>query len=216
MCYWGAALALGPNINLPADPERNAAAYRASRMALSMTAGRTGAERDLAEAISKRYAEKLPTDDAGKHALEQAYADAMRDLAKKYPDDADIQTLYAESLMDLRPWDLWTHDGNPQPGTEEILSVLERVLAAHPDHPGANHYYIHAVEASPNPEKGLAAAGRLPTLIPGAGHIVHMPAHIYARVGRYEDAAEANRRAIATDRTYLWQLEQRQSPAPVF
>ena len=216
MCYWGEALSLGPNINLPADPDRNAAAYRAARTALALTSGRSGVERDLAEAICKRYAEKLPADDAGKHALEQVYADAMADLAKKYPGDADIQTLYAESLMDLRPWDLWTHDGKPQPGTEEIVAVLERVLAAHPDHPGANHYYIHAVEASPHPERALAAAGRVASLIPGAGHIVHMPSHIYMRVGRYEDAAEANRRAIRTDQTYLSLLDRRESPHPEF
>ncbi len=215
MCYWGQALALGPNINLPPDPERNAAAYRAAQTALQMTTNRPGPERDLAEAVSKRYALTLPADKEGQLALERAYAEAMRDLAKKYPADADIQTLYAEALMDLRPWDLWTHDGKPQPGTEEIISVLERVLAEHPDHPGANHYYIHAVEASPNPERGLAAAGRLPSLMPGAGHLVHMPSHIYARTGRYEDAAEANRRAIRTDYTYLAQLDRRESPAPM-
>jgi tetratricopeptide (TPR) repeat protein len=215
ICYWGEALALGPNINLPPDPDRNAAAYRASRMALSLTNGRTGWERDLAEAVAKRYSQTLPTDKVGQHALDQAYADAMKGVAQKYADDPDIQTLYAESLMDLRPWDLWTHDGKPQPGTEEIIAVLEKVLLAHPDHPGANHYYIHAVEASPNPERGLAAATRLPSLMHGAGHITHMPSHIYVRTGRYEDAAEANRQAITADQTYLSLLAQRESPAPM-
>jgi tetratricopeptide (TPR) repeat protein len=133
----------------------------------------------------------------------QAYANAMRDVARAYPDDLDVQVLFAEAMMDANPWKLWTLDGKPAPGTEEIVATLEQVLARDPQHPGANHYYIHAVEASGQPDRAVAAADRLPGLMPGAGHIVHMPAHIYQRVGRYADAAEANRRAVKADEVYM-------------
>jgi tetratricopeptide (TPR) repeat protein len=198
MCLWGAALSLGPNINLPTDPEREKMAW--DLVAKARAANPQGAEKDYIEAVAKRYTNPPGPD---RKAVDKAYADAMRELSRKYPDDADAATLFAEAMMDLRPWMLWTRGGKPEPGTEEILAALEKVLAAHPDHPGANHFYIHATEASPHPEKALGAADRLPGLMPGAGHIVHMPAHTYIRTGRYEDAAEANRRAIAVDKAYL-------------
>src|SRR5206468_3226359 len=136
-------------------------------------------------------------------ALDLAYADAMREVHRHYPDDPDAATLFAESLMDLRPWRLWTLDGRPAEGTDEIVEVLESVLKRSPGHPGANHYYIHAVEASPRPDRGLASAKRLETLMPGAGHLVHMPAHVYMRTGDYAAASKANRLAAATDEAYI-------------
>ncbi|MGE0679439.1 MAG: tetratricopeptide repeat protein [Candidatus Binatia bacterium] len=135
--------------------------------------------------------------------LDSAYADAMRAVAKQYPDDLDAATLFAEALMNLRPWDLWTLDGQPQPGTPEIVATLESVLKRNPDHPGAIHYYIHAVEPSPNPERALPYAKRLAALMPGAGHIVHMPSHIYIRVGLYKEAVESNAQAAAVDAAYI-------------
>ncbi|HEX9577608.1 MAG TPA: tetratricopeptide repeat protein, partial [Myxococcales bacterium] len=198
MCLWGAALALGPNINLPTDAEREKKAWDLVVRARALDP--QGAEKDYVEAVARRYTNPPGPD---RKAVDKAYADAMRELWRKYPDDVDGATLFAESMMDLRPWQLWTRDGKAEPGTEEILAALEKVLAVQPDHPGANHFYIHATEASPHPEKALAAAARLPGLMPGAGHIVHMPAHAYIRTGRYEDAAEANRRAIGVDKKYL-------------
>ena len=130
----------------------------------------------------------------------------MREVAHKYPADDDVQVIFAESMMDLRPWRLWDPDGKPAPGTEEIVQTLEAVLARTPEHPGANHYYIHAVEASTHPERAVSAANRVGAMMPGAGHLVHMPAHIYQRVGRYNDAAEANRRAIVADKKYAGQI----------
>jgi tetratricopeptide (TPR) repeat protein len=200
MCLWGWAVALGPNINLPTDAEREKTAW--DLVARARAVSPQGSEKDYVEAVAKRYANPPGAD---RKALDQAYADAMRGLSRKHPDDLDAAVLFAESMMDLRPWDLWTKDGRMQPGTDEILMTLESVLAREPRHPGANHFYIHATEASPHPEKALAAAGRLPSLMPGAGHIVHMPAHTYVRTGRYEAAAAANRRAIAVDKKYLAQ-----------
>ncbi len=208
-CFWGAAMSLGPHINLPAQADRTRAAHAAAQRAASLAAPAalaadiTPLEQALIAALVKRYSDPPPADAAAQTALDTAYAEAMRDVARRFPDDADAAALAAEAMMNLRPWDQWTRDGRPQPGTEELLATLERVLAKSPDHPGANHYYIHAVEASPHPEKGLAAAERLGNLEPGAAHLVHMPSHIYARVGRWEDASEANRRAIAADRDYL-------------
>jgi tetratricopeptide (TPR) repeat protein len=200
-CYWGAAMVLGPNYNQAAAPER-------ARSALTLLAKARAApnaspvERALIAALQERYADPPPAadDQKGQAALDEAYANAMRDVARRYPEDDDVQVLFAESMMDLRPWRLWEPDGTPSPGTAETVAALERVLARSPNHPGANHYYIHAVEASPHPEKALAAADRVGALMPGAGHLVHMPSHVYQRVGRYNDAAEANRRAIAADR----------------
>lgn len=200
MAYWGVALTYGPNYNLRMDAERGRAAYAAVRKARALAGHASKPERAYIDALTTRY---TASPDADRHALDVAYADAMRALAQRCPDDLDAATLFAEALMDLRPWDLWTLDGQPQPGTVEIVSTLERVLNKDPNHLGANHYYIHAIEASPHPEQGLAAAARLQTLAPGAGHLVHMPSHIFMRVGRYADAAEANRRAIAADRKYI-------------
>lgn len=201
MAQWGIAYALGPNYNLPAEPERDKEAFAALEKAQRYARHATPPEQDYIAALAKRYAPDPDT--ADREALNQAYADAMRELTKKYPDDMDALTLYAEALMDLRPWELWARDGRPQPGTEEIVATLEKVLAKEPNHPGANHFYIHAVEASPYPERGLASADRLPGIMPGAGHMVHMPAHIYLRLGRYEAAADNNRRAVTADRAYI-------------
>ncbi|MFT3925345.1 MAG: hypothetical protein QM778_22595 [Myxococcales bacterium] len=160
-------------------------------------------EQALITALAKRFKGPEWVDPVAMHSYSHSYALAMRDVAAHYPDDLDVQTLYAESLMDLNPWKLWTPSGEPTEHTEEIVKTLERVLAKAPEHVGANHLYIHAVEASKTPERGLASATRLGNLVPGAGHLVHMPAHIYQRVGRYSDAAESNRRAIDVDRNYL-------------
>jgi len=199
MCWWGIALACGPHINDPGvTPEGNAAALAALERARATAT--VAAEREFVEALSTRHA---PDPRADRRALDAAYAAAMGQLAARRPDDLDAMVLHAEALMDLRPWDLWTPAGDPQPGTAEIVSRLEAVLARDPDHPGANHLYIHAVEASPRPERALAAADRLAGgLVPGVGHMVHMPSHVYMRVGRYDDAAEANRRAIRADRRW--------------
>ncbi len=200
MPWWGIALALGPNINLDVDPVREKEAYEASREALRRAEQAPDDERAYIAAVARRYSDQP---DADLKALARDYAEAMHDLSARYPDDLDAATLYAESLMDLRPWKLWEPDGRPAKGTKEIIAVLESVLRRDPEHPGANHYYIHAVEASPNPERALASAARLERLVPGAGHLVHMPAHIYVRTGDYERAAHSNEAAAAADRAYL-------------
>ena len=158
------------------------------------------AERAYIEAISVRYS---AAPDAVRGDLDRAYVQAMKSLSERYPDDVDAAVLYAESLMDLKPWQLWTADGKPQEGTEEIVRILESVLARNSDHPGANHYYIHAIEASPRPERGLPSAEKLRTLVPGAGHLVHMPAHIYIRTGDYVGAVDANAQAASVDEAYI-------------
>lgn len=200
MAWWGVAFAAGPNYNLPIDAERDRAAREAMATAVALAPKASAAEQDYIAALAKRYARPSGGD---RKALDRAYADAMRDVARKHPADLDAATLFAESLMVLRPWALWTLDGTAQPGTVEIVETLEGVLAKDPDHLGANHYYIHAVEASPHPEGALPSAQRLAALAPGAGHLVHMPSHVYMRVGRYADAAEANRRAIVADERYI-------------
>ncbi|MBI1851560.1 MAG: tetratricopeptide repeat protein [Planctomycetes bacterium] len=198
MAWWGIALANGPHINNPmVDPEHAKAAWDAIEKAREFAASASPIERALIDAQAKRYS-STPVEN--RRAFDEAYANAMRELWHAHPDDADVGSLFAESMMDLRPWDLWTHEGLPQPGTDEIVATLEFVLARAPDHPLANHLYIHAVEASPHPEKALAAADRLRTLVPGASHLVHMPSHIDARIGHYAEAAAANERAIAVDR----------------
>ncbi|MBI1798747.1 MAG: hypothetical protein HYR73_03570 [Candidatus Eisenbacteria bacterium] len=202
MCWWGVAMSLGPHINLPAIPDRTVAAAHAVKEAVARETRASDEEKALIEALTKRYADPAPTDPAAQMALDQGYADAMREVAKRWPDDMDVQALSVEALLDLRPWDYWTPDGKPQPGTEEILSSLERILKRDPNHPGANHYYIHAVEASSHPERALAAARRLETLMPGAGHMVHMPFHIYLRTGDYARAELANQNAVAADEAY--------------
>lgn len=201
-CFWGAGMALGPHINLPAQAERTKAAHKAAQDALARSRSATPVERALIEVLTTRYSDPPPPDAKAQRALDEAYAAAMRKVAARFPADDDVQALFAEALMNLRPWDLWSKDGQPRPETPEIMATLERVLARDPQHPGANHYYIHTVEASPHPEKALGAADRLGGLT-RAGHLVHMPAHIYMRVGRYADAAEANRKAIAAEKAYV-------------
>jgi tetratricopeptide (TPR) repeat protein len=201
MAWWGAALAAGPNINNPAmDEEASKSAFEALQEAMAHRDAVSPVERDLIEALSKRYAWPAPED---RRDLDRAYAGAMKTAWAAHPGDPDAGALYAESMMDLRPWDLWTPDGEAQPGTGEIVSVLEAVLAAHPNHVGANHFYIHTMEASPTPEKALPCADRLGSLEPGAGHLVHMPSHIYTRLGRYAETVAANQAAVAADRKYL-------------
>lgn len=212
MCSWGVALSLGPNINVPRSPERAAAAHAAIEKARRRASSATEVERALIEALARRYPISLAEAAEERSSLDRAYADAMRAVARRFPDDLDVQTLYAESLMNLRPWQLWTRDGKPQTETTEVVRTLERVIDRYPDHPGANHYYIHAMEASPWPERALPSADRLGGLMPGSGHIVHMPSHIYLRVGRYADAALANERAILVDRAYF----ARVSPDPMY
>lgn len=200
MPLWGIALALGPNYNMDVDPAAEKAAHDAVQKALALAPNAPENERAYIETLAKRYSND-PKPDLKKLSLD--YKNAMGELTKKYPDDLDAATLYAESAMNLRPWQLWEKDGKPAEGTEEILSVLETVLRRDPLHPGANHYYIHAVEASPNPERGLPSAERLDTLVPAAGHLVHMPAHIHIRTGDYEAAALSNERAAKADEKYL-------------
>ncbi len=202
MAYWGHALALGPNINAAMTPEAGEEAYAVLQKAIACQDHVTQQERDYIAALAARYSSNAEADRA---ALDAAYADAMRELSKKYPDDLDAATLFAEALMDVSPWDYWTRDGMPKYHAEEIVRTLERVIEANPNHPGALHYYIHAVEASKTPERALAAADRLGSVAPGAGHLVHMPAHIYIRVGRYAQASQANVLAIAADDDYITQ-----------
>src|ERR1700758_8337 len=200
MNYWGAALACGGDINFPGVPPAMAElAWKQIQLAREHANHASPVEQDLIAALAGRYVQHQPDDRA---LLDQAYADAMRTAWKKYPDDPDVGSLFAESMMDLRPWDQWTPDGKPEPGTDEILATLESVLKNRPQHPFANHLYIHALEASPHPERALPAADRLGDLQPGLAHEVHMPSHIYIRVGHWEDAVTANLNAVAADRRY--------------
>jgi tetratricopeptide (TPR) repeat protein len=200
MAWWGVAYTLGPNYNLAMDAKKNSGAFEAVQKAQALQARASETERSYIAAIARRYS----VDASAKRAdLDRAYGEAMKELYRKYPDDNDAAVLYAESLMDLRPWQLWTSDGKPEEGTTEILGVLEAVLARDPNHPGANHYYIHAIEASPTPEKGALSAERLKTLVPGAGHLVHMPAHIFIRTGNYNGAVDANANAARADEAYF-------------
>jgi tetratricopeptide (TPR) repeat protein len=199
ICYWGIALAYGPHVNAGMDSASGVQAYQALQKAKRLAGDASESERAYIEALVPRY-EAEPRPDRAR--LDSAFAEAMRQLAARYPDDLDALTLYAEAKMDLRPWNYWQPNGQPYAGTQEIVDVLERVIARHPNHPGACHYYIHAVEAVA-PEKAVACAERLAQLMPGAGHLVHMPAHIYIRVGRYNDAIEANVHAVHTDETYI-------------
>ena len=204
MAHWGIALTLGPNLNAPMSAENGRAAYAAIEAA-RRHAGRTSArERSLIEALSRRFAADAAS---ARPPLDRAYADAMAKVAADHPQDPDVQTLYADAVMNTMPWDYWQKDGAAKPETAVISAVLERMIAAHPDHAGAHHYYIHLLEASNTPERAEASADRLGALMPAAGHMVHMPAHIYLRVGRYADAAEANVRAIAADEDYLAQCQ---------
>ncbi|MGH3533586.1 MAG: hypothetical protein ACRDQG_02595, partial [Pseudonocardiaceae bacterium] len=203
MCYWGVALTVGPNYNVPfmAQP-RAKAAWEAVQLAQKAELRTTPVERALVDAVSKRYNGAQPLDPTNEGPVLNAYAEAMKGVAQQFPGDLDVQTMYAEAMMNLKPWKLWTSDGSPAPGTEEIIATLESVMKQNPNHPGANHYYIHVMEASPYPEKALVCAERLRGMMPAAGHLQHMPAHIMQRVGRYEDAAEANREGAAADAAY--------------
>src|SRR3989442_9390 len=200
MCYWGVAYAYGPHVNAGMDSAAGVAAYQALQRALAREGGASPRERAYIDALAKRYA---PIPLADRAALDAAYAAAMGDVVKRYPNDLDAATLYAEALMDKRPWNYWDKKtGEPYPGTTEIVGQLERVLRANPRHPGACHYYIHAVEAVA-PEKAVPCAKRLAAPMPGAGHLVHMPAHIYIRVGRYADAIAANEHAVHADEVFI-------------
>lgn len=204
MCLWGVALTVGPNYNMPmmAAP-RARVAFDSLKRATQLLEGASPVERALITALQARYPSPAALDPSNEGPVLTAYANAMRGVAHRFPEDSDVQTMFAESLMNINAWRLWTPDGKPNAGTEEIVATLEAVLARDPEHPGANHYYVHALEASPHPEKALAAAERLRGMMPAAGHLEHMPAHIMQRVGRYEDAAEANRKGAAADRAYL-------------
>ncbi len=210
LCYWGEALVLGPNINAPMAPSAVEPALAALVRAKDRAARTAPKEQALIEALAARYSADPKADRA---ALDAAYAEAMGRVAARFPDDPDIAVLYAEAMMNVTPWDYWEAGGSrPKGKTAEILRTLERVLARNPDHPGAIHYYIHAVEASDAPERAEPHADRLGRLVPGAGHLVHMPSHIYYRVGRYLDSLEANRTAVAADEAYLAQV----SPAGIY
>ena len=208
MCWWGIAYAYGPHVNAGMDSASGVKAYEAAQKALSLSANAAPWQRAYIRAVAGRYAPVPPADRA---KLDSAYSRGMADVARSYPNDLDAGALYAESLMDLRPWNYWTPQGEPYPGTEEIVRQLKRVIARNPEHPGACHYYIHAVEAV-NPQLAVPCAERLARLMPGVGHMVHMPAHIYVRVGRYNDAATSNVHAIHTDETFI----EGQKPVTVY
>jgi len=200
IAYWGVAEAVGPNYNDPASADRFKQAHEAIQKAVDLSANASPSEEAYIHAMALRFPADPNTD--LKKAAEE-YHDAMRELLKKFPDDLDAATLFAESGMNLHPWGLWHPDGTPEAGTDEIVATLESVLKRDPNHLGAVHYYIHTVEASPSPERALAGANKLASLAPGAGHIVHMPAHIYIRTGDFEAAVKTNEKAAAIDRAYI-------------
>jgi tetratricopeptide (TPR) repeat protein len=200
MAHWGVALACGPHINAMAVPPREAElAWKELGLAQKNAGNASPVERALIDALAKRYANPQPEDRSG---LDRGYADAMREVWKKYPKDAEVGALFAEAMMNLRPWDQWTADGKPQPGTDEIIATLDAVLELNPNHPLANHLYIHAVEASPNPERAMAAADRLRALQPGLAHNVHMPSHIDIRTGQWLKAVDTNEKAVEADKRH--------------
>ncbi|MEN8690539.1 MAG: hypothetical protein AB1Z20_10580 [Desulfobacterales bacterium] len=201
MAFWGWALVLGPNLNLPMVPEVAPQAYQAIQHAVAIKEKVSERERAYIEALAERYTNNPTTD---RVSLDRAYARAMAKLVESYPDDLDAATLYAASLMNLQPWDYWSLDGSPKGNTGEILKTLQSVVDRNPQHAGALHYYIHTVEAR-HPKRGEQHADMLAGLMPGAGHLVHMPSHIYMRVGRFADSYEANRRAVEADESYITQ-----------
>ena len=201
MAYWGMALALGPNINMEMAPEAEPQAYELIQKAMALKKNTSEKEQAYINALSARYTGAETPD---RTALDQSYAEAMRELHHRYPEDLDAATLYAEAVMDLRPWNYWTRDKQPYPETREVLRVLDSVLKRHPKHPGAIHLYIHTVEYA-RPELAEAGAERLWKLAPGAGHLVHMPSHIFRRIGRYDDASKSNEDAIVADEDYITQ-----------
>jgi tetratricopeptide (TPR) repeat protein len=201
MAYWGQALVLGPNINAAMQPNEEPQAYELVQKAMSLRGRASVREQAYIDALAQRYsgaaADRVPRD--------ATYADAMRGVHRRFPDDLDAATLYVESMMDLRPWGYWQRDGSPQEGTAEIVALVEQVMARNPKHPGALHMYIHLLESTETPERAERAADTLLTLMPSAGHMVHMPGHIYQRVGRYADAMRSNQLAIAADEDYITQ-----------
>lgn len=200
IAYWGVAEAVGPNYNDPASDDRFKAAHDAIQKAVDLSSHASRSEQAYIQAMAKRF----PADpQADRHKAAEGYHDAMREVVKQFPDDLDAATLFAEAGMNLHPWGLWHVDGTAEVGTEEIVATLESVIRRDPNHLGAIHYYIHTVEASPYPERALAGANRLAQLAPGAGHIVHMPAHVYIRTGDYEAAVKTNEEAAAVDRAYI-------------
>ena len=199
MCWWGVALALGPNINAPMARTEALAAWQAIGEARARRQHASERERAYIDALEARYSADAPD---ARAALDSAYAARMAEIVRRWPDDETAATLYAEALMDLTPWVYWDGPNQPRPGTDRIVSLLEQVMAANPSHPGACHYYIHAVEQY-HPELAVECAERLARLMPGAGHIVHMPGHIYIRVGRYADAVAANHHAIHADERFI-------------
>ncbi len=205
MPLWGVAMAVGPNYNMDVDPEREKIAYDTIQKAARLAENAPRVEQDYVTTLMLRYSNEAKPDFK---KLANIYAMGMRTLSRKYPEDLDAATMYAESLMNLNPWQLWSLDGKPGEHTEEIVRVLESVLARDPNHAGANHYYIHALEASPNPERALPSAERLETLVPNAGHLVHMPAHIYSRTGDFAQAVERNVIAAKVDKTYAEEADR--------
>ncbi len=201
MAYWGQALVLGPNINAPMNADDEPKAYALAQKAMELMAGATPREQDYIEAVARRYTGNA----ADRQAADRAFVEAMRELVDKHPDDLDARTVYAEAIMDLRPWNYWTRDGQPYDDTREIQKSLEYVIAKNPNHPGALHYWIHLWEPTDTPERAEAEADRLLTLMPGAGHVVHMPAHIYMRVGRHADVVRSNQMAVLADEDYIAQ-----------
>ncbi|MFT4564053.1 MAG: hypothetical protein ACI9BW_003815, partial [Gammaproteobacteria bacterium] len=201
MAYWGWALSLGPNLNLPMQPAVVPAAYGAMQKAVSMKANVTPRERALIEAAAVRF-----TDDpeAARAPFDRAYADAMAKVVEQFPNDADMLTLYAAAMMNTNPWDYWYKDGTPKSSTVKVMNALNKAISLNPDHPGAHHYLIHTVEAF-RPELGVQSADRLGELMPSAGHLVHMPSHIFMRVGRYGDSYDANALATKADESYITQ-----------
>jgi len=203
MAYWGQALSLGPNINLPMDPADTETVYRALQKALTLLDKSSPKEQALIRALSKRYTAAALKD---RKPLDEAYANAMEEVASQFPADAEVNTLYAEALMDLHPWDFWKN-GKAQPWTSQPVEIIDKVVSKYPNHPGAHHLNIHILEASPDPDKAIESADKLLDLVPGSGHLVHMPSHIYIRVGRYIDGVESNERAVKTDEEYIAQCK---------
>jgi tetratricopeptide (TPR) repeat protein len=201
MAYWGQALVLGPNINAPMDPADEAKAHELVQKAVALKGGASEREQAYIDALARRYSGRA--DDRA--ANDRAYAEAMAQVVRRFPDDLDAAALYAEAVMDLRPWGYWMPDGTPYEGTREIVALLESVMQRHPKHPGALHLYIHLLEPTKEPERAEAAADALLPLMPGAGHMVHMPSHIYQRVGRYADAVRSNELAVLADEDYITQ-----------
>ena len=203
MAWWGIALAHGPNLNFPMDSTAERPAWEALQAALTLAPPASEVERAMIQALAGRYADPDQPRRPGRAAMDSAYANAMREVWSRFPADADVGALYAEALMDLNPWNFWTLDGKANPGTDEIVATLETVLRQAPGHPGANHYYIHAVEASRTPGRAIPSAQRLESLVPEAGHLVHMPGHIWNRIGRYAASETLNVRAARLDSVYI-------------